>query len=79
MDYKWLLKNEGESHMLADGKVYEQSLNLIIKAANYYYIESMSQSEIAKKLDISMLIQAKRAGVTAAIIGQDAVYHPQLM
>jgi len=26
-----------------------------------------------------MLIQAKRAGVTAAIIGQDAVYHPQLM
>jgi Transcriptional regulator, contains sigma factor-related N-terminal domain len=40
--------------MLADGKVYEQSLNLIIKAANYYYIESMSQSEIAKKLDISM-------------------------
>jgi branched-chain amino acid transport system substrate-binding protein len=26
-----------------------------------------------------MLIQAKRAGVTGAIIGQDAVYHPQLM
>lgn len=26
-----------------------------------------------------MLIQAKRAGVAAAIIGQDAVYHPQLM
>ena len=26
-----------------------------------------------------MLIQAKRAGVKAAIIGQDAVYHPQLM
>lgn len=26
-----------------------------------------------------MLIQAKRTGVTAAIIGQDAVYHPQLM
>jgi branched-chain amino acid transport system substrate-binding protein len=26
-----------------------------------------------------MLIQAKRAGITAAIIGQDAVYHPQLM
>ena len=26
-----------------------------------------------------MLIQAKRAGVTSAIIGQDAVYHPQLM
>ncbi len=26
-----------------------------------------------------MLIQAKRAGVTATIIGQDAVYHPQLM
>jgi len=26
-----------------------------------------------------MLIQAKRTGVEAAIIGQDAVYHPQLM
>ncbi|EHJ48499.1 Extracellular ligand-binding receptor [Solidesulfovibrio carbinoliphilus subsp. oakridgensis] len=26
-----------------------------------------------------MLIQAKRAGVSTAIIGQDAVYHPQLM
>jgi len=26
-----------------------------------------------------MLIQAKRTGLTAAIIGQDAVYHPQLM
>ncbi|GAB7080947.1 branched-chain amino acid ABC transporter substrate-binding protein [Megalodesulfovibrio paquesii] len=26
-----------------------------------------------------MLIQAKRAGIEAAIIGQDAVYHPQLM
>jgi len=26
-----------------------------------------------------MLIQAKRAGITATIIGQDAVYHPQLM
>lgn len=26
-----------------------------------------------------MLIQAKRAGIKAAIIGQDAVYHPQLM
>jgi branched-chain amino acid transport system substrate-binding protein len=26
-----------------------------------------------------MLIQAKRAGIATAIIGQDAVYHPQLM
>jgi len=26
-----------------------------------------------------MLIQAKRTGITSAIIGQDAVYHPQLM
>jgi branched-chain amino acid transport system substrate-binding protein len=26
-----------------------------------------------------MLIQAKRAGIAATIIGQDAVYHPQLM
>ena len=26
-----------------------------------------------------MLIQARRMGIKAAIIGQDAVYHPQLM
>ena len=35
-------------------KVYEQSTNLIVKAAFYYYIEGMSQSEISELLGISV-------------------------
>jgi len=47
-----------------------------IKAANPDVFYMSLQNSASGAL---MLIQAKRAGVTAAIIGQDAVYHPQLM
>ena len=36
-------------------KVYEQSTNLIVKAAFYYYIEGMSQSEISELLAMFLL------------------------
>ncbi|EPR31036.1 branched-chain amino acid ABC transporter substrate binding protein precursor [Alkalidesulfovibrio alkalitolerans DSM 16529] len=47
-----------------------------IKAANpdVFYMSLQNSSSGAL-----MLIQARRMGINAAIIGQDAVYHPQLM
>ncbi len=47
-----------------------------IKGANPDVLYMSLQNSASGAL---MLIQAKRAGIKAAIIGQDAVYHPQLM
>ena len=35
-------------------KVYEQSVNLVIKAAEYYYYEGLGQSEISERLEVSV-------------------------
>jgi len=47
-----------------------------VKQANpdVFYVSLQNSSSGAL-----MLMQAKRMGITAAILGQDAVYHPQLM
>lgn len=53
---------------------FEQSLNLIIKAAHLHYIQSLSQSEIAKQLDISvptvsrLIKKAKQHGIIKFVI-----------
>ncbi len=47
-----------------------------IKSANPDALYMSLQNSASGAL---MLIQARRMGITAAVIGQDAVYHPQLM
>ncbi len=56
---------------------YEQSLNLIVKAAHLHYIRSLSQSEIAKQLDISvptvsrLIKKAKQYGIIKFVIPEN--------
>ncbi len=69
------IKVLGHDHVNQGDKDYSAVLTKVKEANPDVFYVSMQNSATGAL----MYIQARRAGITAALMGQDAVYHPQLI